>query len=103
MSPLWKVKVTQKGKLWIDLDLEVVLYHPDAGDFPDDPVFALLLLTSEAYMPTSPLGEAIPCEDSYTPDTVRPRLSEFVEKVVVYEGHNVPFIERWTIKCSQMG
>eukprot|EP01040_Poterioochromonas_malhamensis_P016567 gene16567-18842_t len=92
MSPLWKVTVIQKGKQWIDL--EVMFYHPDAGCFPDDPAFAFLLLTSEAYMPISPLGEAIPYEHSYMPDTVRPRLSEFVQKVVVYEVHNVPFIER---------
>ncbi len=37
----------RKGSKWIDL--EVMMCHPDAGDLPEDPAFALLLLTSEAY------------------------------------------------------
>lgn len=99
MSSLWDVSVIGKGKKWIDL--EVVLAHPDAGDFPEDPVFALSLLTSEAYkfgenynrVPASPLGEKIPFDDSYQCDSLSGIVDEFIEKVVVYETRNVPFEE----------
>lgn len=99
MSTMWDVSVIGKGRKWIDL--EVVLSHPDAGNFPEDPVFALALLTSEAYafgdnydrIPASPLGEQIPFDDSYLCDTLRPLADQFVEKVLVYEAHNVPFEE----------
>ncbi len=87
-----------KGNKWIDL--EVKRCSPDAGDFPEDPAFALLLLTSEAYgfgpphfqtVPKGPLGEVIAYDDSYLPDMISSRVSEFIEKVVVYEAHNLPF------------
>lgn len=99
MSSMWGVSVIGKGKKWIDM--EVVLAHPDAGDFPEDPVFALALLTSEAYgwdkdynrVAESPLSAKIPFDDSYLPETLRSRAAEFVEKVLIYEAHNVPFEE----------
>eukprot|EP01040_Poterioochromonas_malhamensis_P009715 gene9715-10553_t len=99
MGPLWNVRVIKKGHRWIDL--EVSMCHPHAGDFAEDPVFALLLLTAQAYafdknyrrIPASPLGEAIHFDDSYLPNTVKARVSEFVEKVVIYDTQNVPFDE----------
>ncbi|WP_343749003.1 hypothetical protein [Fluviicola sp.] len=99
MSSLWKVFVTEKGKKWIDT--EVLLIHPDAGDFPEDPAFALALLTSEAYefdkeynrVAASPLAAEIPFDDSYLPGSLGPIAHKFIEKVVVYEARNVPFIE----------
>lgn len=97
MSSLWDVSVIGKGKKWIDL--EVVQAHTDAGNFPEDPVFALALLTSQAYkfgenynrIPASPLGEKIPFDNSYLCDSLKGIVSEFIEKVVVYEVKNVPF------------
>lgn len=47
MNTMWDVSVINKGTNWIDL--EVALGYPDAGSFPEDPVFALLLLTDKAY------------------------------------------------------
>lgn len=75
--------------------------HPNAGNFPEDPAFALLLLTTEAYgfdqdnerVPIGPLGNAVPYDDSFLPDAVSPRVREFIKKVVVYKAHNVPFDE----------
>lgn len=97
MSSLWDVSVIGKGKKWIDL--EVVQAHSDAGNFPEDPVFALALLTSEAYkfdesykrIPASPLGEKIPFDDSYLCSSLSKIVNEFIEKVVVYETKSVPF------------
>ncbi len=99
MSSMWNVSVINKGEKWIDL--EVVLAHPDAGSFAEDPVFALELLTSEAYgfddnynrVATSPLSESINFDDSYLPSSLSPRVDEFIEKVVIYEAHNIPFDE----------
>ncbi len=99
MSSLWDVSVIGKGKKWIDM--EVVLAHPDAGNFPEDPVFALALLTSEAYkfgenydrVPSSPLGEQIPFDASYHCSSLSEIVGEFIEKVVVYKTKNVPFNE----------
>ncbi len=56
--------------------------HPNAGNFPEDPAFALLLLTTEAYgfdqdnerVPIGPLGNAIPYDDSFLPDAVGSRV-----------------------------
>lgn len=99
MSSLWSVSVINKGKDWIDL--KVVLDHPDAGSFAEDPVFALCLLTQEAYgfddkynyVANSPLAEQIPHDKSYQPYDVAPRVAEFIRKVVVYETRNCPFDE----------
>lgn len=96
---MWNVSVINKGKKWIDL--EVVLAHPDAGSFAEDPVLALEYLTSEAYgydsdynnIPKCPLGEAIDFKESYLPSSLEPRVDEFIENVVIYEAHNVPFEE----------
>mmetsp|Transcript_12476 Transcript_12476/g.13450 ORF Transcript_12476/g.13450 Transcript_12476/m.13450 type:complete len:190 (+) Transcript_12476:29-598(+) len=96
-SDFWVVTVISKGNKWIDL--EVKRSSPDAGDFPEDRAFALLLLTSEGYgfgpgfqrIPKGPLGEAIEFNKSYLPDAVSPRVPEFIEKVVVYEAHNLPY------------
>eukprot|EP01040_Poterioochromonas_malhamensis_P011177 gene11177-12177_t len=98
-SDLWIVTIIRKGNKWIDV--EVMMCHPDAGDLPEDPAFALLLLTSEAYgfgpgyqrISKGPLGEAFQFDKSYLPDHVEPRVPEFIEKVLVYEAHNVPFNE----------
>ncbi len=98
-SDLWIVTVIRKGNKWIDV--EVMMCHPDAGDLPEDPAFALLLLTTEAYnfgsavqsISQCPLSEAIEYDLSFQPDHVEPRVPEFIEKVVVYEAHNLPFNE----------
>ena len=99
MSSMWNVSVINKGKDWVDL--EVVLAHPDAGGFPDDPVFALCLLTNEAYKfndeykrePACSLGRAIEHDKSYQPFDVAPRVHEFVKSLVVYEVMRIPFDE----------
>jgi hypothetical protein len=99
MSSMWNVKVLNKGSKWIDLYVEFA--HPDAGDFPENNTFALQLLTQAAYgfddnynyIAESPLGEAIPHEQSYQPFDLEPRVSEFVEKTVIYEARNLPWDE----------
>lgn len=99
MSSLWDVSVIGKGKKWIDL--EVVFAHPDAGNFPEDPAFALALLTHEAYgwdehynrVEKAPLSKEIPFDDSYLPSSLNLIADRFIEKVQVYEAHNVPFDE----------
>ena len=96
---MWDISVINKGKKWVDL--EVVLDHPDAGSFPEDPAFALALLTDKAYgfdadynyIATSPLGEAIPHDHSYLPETLSPIAGDFIERTVIYEAHNLPFDE----------
>lgn len=100
MSSMWNITVINKGQKWVDL--EVVLAHPDAGSFPEDPVFALSLITSEAYrfddnynrIPDSPIGEMINFNDSYELSSLESRLDEFVEKTVIYEAKNIPFDEQ---------
>ena len=97
MSSLWRVSVIDTGTDWVDL--EVIFSHPDAGPFPEDPVFALCLLTGEAYkfdanwnrIPGCPLGMAIPFEKSYQPLDIAPRVDEFVNRVLIYEAHNLPW------------
>lgn len=99
MSSMWDVSVIGKGNKWIDM--EVHLAHPDAGNFPEDPVFALALLTSEAYgwdkdynrVATSPLSKEIPFDESYLPESLSSRVDKFIEKVLIYQAHNVPFEE----------
>lgn len=99
MSSMWDVSVIGKGKKWIDM--EVLLAHPDAGNFPEDPAFALALLTSEAYsfdkdynrVATSRLSQEIPFDDSYLPSSLGPIADKFIEKVLIYQACNVPFIE----------
>ena len=97
MSELWNVTVEEVGPDWVDL--EVVLAHPDANPFPEDRVFALCLLTGEAYalesmtnwVPNCPLGEAIPREQSYQPFDVAPRVDEFVTRVLIYKAYKLPW------------
>ena len=99
VSELWNVSVLNRGDTWIDL--EVVLAHPDAGAFPADPAFALLLLTAEAYdfdqnhdrVPNGPLGERIDFESSYLPGDVSGRTDEFIAAVDVYETRGFPWDE----------
>ncbi|MFN8286723.1 MAG: pentapeptide repeat-containing protein [Chitinophagales bacterium] len=99
MSSLWNVSVINKGKDWVDL--AVSLDHPDAGAFPEDPTFALCLLTQEAYgfdskynyIPTSALGEQIPHDRSYQPHDLEERVKEFIVKTTIYETQNCPFDE----------
>ena len=99
MSSMWNVKVLNKGQKWIDLYVEFA--HPDAGPFPEEKTFALALLTSEAYgydkdynnIPKSPLGEAIPFDESYQPFDLESRTDQFIEKVCIYEARNLPWDE----------
>lgn len=99
MSSLWNVSVIDKGNDWVDLSVQ--LSHPDAGPFPEDPVFALCLLTQEAYgfdnnynyIPKSPLAEQIPHDRSYQPHDLAARVNEFVKRTVVFETRNCPFDE----------
>jgi len=98
MSTLWKVSVIEKKEN--SIDLKVVLDHPDAGPFPDDVVFALCLLTSEAYkfdddeqVANCALGESITHEKSYQPYDVESRVGEFIEKILIYSACNLPWDE----------
>ncbi len=99
VSELWDVDVIDKGKNWIDLELS--LAHPDAGAFPEDPIFALELLTNEAYefdddynrVPTCPLGEEFDFDKSYLPDDLAPHVARYIEDVVLYEARNLPWDE----------
>jgi len=100
MSSLWNVSVANKGKNWIDFHVE--LAHPDAGSFPEDKCFALQLITSEAYgfdenykyIPISPLGHAIPHDQSYQPYDLENVVDKFVEKTIIYHAENLPWDEQ---------
>ncbi|PQO45050.1 hypothetical protein [Blastopirellula marina] len=96
MSTLWNVNVLEVASDWVDL--EVVMDHPDAGPFPEDRVFALCLLTGDAYrlestdwIPNCPLGDAIPREQSYEPSDVAPRVDEFIRRALIYRAYRLPW------------
>jgi len=71
MSDLWNVSVIEKVDTTVKF--KVLGIHEDAGFFPDDPVFAMMLLTKTAYefnnqyerVACSLLGEQIDFDKSY--------------------------------------
>ncbi len=97
MSELWLAKIQKKEGNKVEIKISPT--HPDAGNFPLNKEFLMLFLTQEAYqfddnfnrIPASPLGELIPFDSSYFPDSVAPYIDQVVEEVSLIEKQNVPW------------
>lgn len=99
MSSLWDIEVINKGNDWVDM--EVLFGHPDAGAFPEDPNFALQLLTNQAYkyddsynkISKCSLGDKIEPDKSFLPDDLVIHVDDVIKNVTVYKAERIPFDE----------
>jgi hypothetical protein len=95
MSDLWNVTVTEKKENMVKLLVREA--HSDAGSFPNDPVFAMQLLTKTAYRlnddhqwePGSSLGHEFDHSESFQPFDLSGKHEKYIKEFKVISAKSL--------------
>ena len=103
MSALWQVAILETHDTHLRLQLR--FSHPDAGDFPNTPSFALRLLHEQAwefdsnlqYKGICPLGESITQDNIYDDDWLAEHTDQFITSVQIEQVKGESYDEKAVI------